>query len=662
MWLPLVVNDAVDLEQLKLVPLLSHLDEEGLRAVAGHAQWAWYQPDERVVEQGQRICDFFIVVQGQVEMMLEGEFPTRLGLYGSGEFFGEHAAVTGDPAPATVLARELTGLLRLSREGFFRLLDHHGELNRAIIASLTSRMKDASARLHRSRLRERSLSDHITRQGARHYPEWVGSGPWSQRVRAAIARGSRTLEPVLFAGETGSGRELAAARMHFNSKRKEGPFIVLHAGDWSEARWQEALRMAAHGTLLLKRADTAPIEAADLIRQVLPRKVGGRRGDLPGSIPRIMLTVSPTEEREPTLVEDAVLSEGFGVPVPPLRERREDIPMLVRHLLRRRGHLPQGEGAIHPISREALRRLERYPFLSGNVRELDRALQQAALIAGGEVIQPSHLRLGQFALAEGRVRVALALGGGAVRGTAHIGVLKAMEEAGIQVDLIVGTSAGSLVGALYAGGLGCEKMESLLGSVGWFDIAEPVWPRGGFLTSRRMRSFLEQFIGPKRVEELAIPFAAVAGDATTGQEVVLREGPVADAVRASTAIPGIFRPVELDGRLLMDGVVVNNVPASVARALGADLVIAVDITEYTFAAGAPRSLAEAVMRAFDIMARQTINASLEWADIVIRPQVGGLNGFRFRNAPEYVRRGYDAARAAIPEIKARLAEARGGAI
>ena len=402
----------------------------------------------------------------------------------------------------------------------------------------------------------------------------------------------------------------------------------------------------------------ASAEMVALIREALPSVVSGRRGQLPSATPRLMCTVAPTEEREPSPLEEAILAEGFAVPVPPLRERREDIPALARHLLRRRGHLPSGEIALHPISQEAMRRLERYPFLSANVRELDRALQQAALLAGGEVIQVDHLRLGPIASRKGRVRLALALGGGAVRGTAHIGVLKAFEEEGISVDLIVGTSAGSLVGALYAGGLDCAAMERLLGKVGWMDIAEPCWPRGGFLTSRRMRGFLERLIGPVTIEQLKIPFAAVAGDATTGQEVILREGPLADAVRASTAIPGIFRPVELDGRLLMDGVVVNNVPASVARALGADLVVAVDVTEYHFAPRPPRSLGEAVMRAFDIMARQTINASLEWADVVIRPPVGGLNSFRFKSAHEYMSRGYAAARAAMPEIKARLAEVR----
>lgn len=638
--------------------MLSPLDEEALRALEEHSEWAWFQPGERIVAQGQRSDEFFLIAQGQVEAVLEGDLPTGLGLYGPGEFFGEVSAVTGEPSSATIVARELTSLLRLDREGFLHLLDQHGELNRQIIGTLSLRIKDATARLHRARMRERSLSDHITRQGARHYPEWVGTGPWSQRIRAAIARGSRSLEPVLFAGEPGVGKELAAARMHFNSQRKDGPVIVLHAVELSEHRWREALRMAAHGTLLLKRAEAISAEGLALVRGALPTAVSGRRGYLPSATPRIMCTVSPTEEREPTPLEEAILTEGFAVPIPPLRERREDIPALARHLLRRRGHLPSGEVALHPISQEALRRLERYPFLAGNVRELDRALQQAALLAGGESIQVDHLRLGPIAGRKAGVRLALALGGGAVRGTAHIGVLKAFEEEGIPVDLIVGTSAGSLIGALYAGGVDCAAMERMLGKVGWMSLAEPCWPRGGFLTSRRTRSFLDRLIGPVTIEQLRIPFAAVAGDATTGQEVILREGRVADAVRASTAIPGIFRPVELDGRLLVDGVVVNNVPASVARALGADLVIAVDVTEYHFAPRPPRSLGEAVMRAFDIMARQTINASLEWADVVIRPQVGGLNSFRFKSAHEYARRGYAAARAAMPEIRARLAELR----
>ncbi|MFZ5816575.1 MAG: patatin-like phospholipase family protein [Bacillota bacterium] len=645
-------------EALRQLPLLIPLDDQALAALEAHSQWAWYQPGDRVVSQGEHCHDFFLIARGQVEAVLEGEIPTRLGLYGPGEFFGEFSAVTGEPASATIVAREATSLLRLDREGFFLLLDSNGELNRQIIATLSLRMNAAGARLHRTRLRERSLADLITRQGASRYPEWAGTGPWSQRVRAAIARGSRTLEPVLFAGETGVGKELAAARMHFNSARRDGPFIVLHSQEFSEPRWREALRMAAHGTLLLKRADLIPPEAAEWIREALPSRVTGRRGELPGAAPRLMLTVAPTEEREPTPLEEAVLAEGFAVPIPPLRERREDIPALVRHLLRRRGHLPAGEVALHPISQEALRRLERYPFLTANVRELDRALQQAALLAAGGTIQVEHLRLGPVAGRRGPVRLALALGGGAVRGTAHVGVLKALAEEGIAVDLIVGTSAGALVGALYAGGLPIDAMERLISRAGWLDLAEPCWPRGGFLTSRRMRSFFDRLIGPARIEELKIPFAAVAGDATTGQEVILREGPVADAVRASTAIPGIFRPVELDGRLLVDGVVVNNVPASVARALGADLVVAVDITEYTFAPRPPRSLGEAVMRAFDIMARQTINASLEWADVVIRPPVGGLNGFSFKSADQYLQRGYEAARAAIPEIKARLSEAR----
>ncbi|HWI64397.1 MAG TPA: patatin-like phospholipase family protein, partial [Symbiobacteriaceae bacterium] len=342
---------------------------------------------------------------------------------------------------------------------------------------------------------------------------------------------------------------------------------------------------------------------------------------------------------------------------PALRDRLEDLPALIRHFVRKFSH-GAAESGQAPISPEAMRRLASFPFARGNVRELERVVQEAALLAAGGTIGSEHLRLNRPEHPLGRPRVGLVLGGGVVRGTAHVGVIRAFEEEGIPIDCLVGTSSGSLVGALYAGGLDWRELAEIARNLSWFDMAEPVWPRGGFVTNRRMRRFLDSHIGPVTFDKLRIPFAAVAADANTGQEVVLKEGRVADAVRGSTAIPGLFRPVEVGGRLLVDGVVVNNVPAGVARAMGADLVVAVDVTEYGFSAGAPRSVAEAVMRAFDIMTRQTITTSLEWADVVIRPQISGLNSFSPRSAGEYMRRGYAAAREQVTEIRLRLEELR----
>ena len=646
------------LTTLRQVPLLSPMSEGDLAALRGQSDWAWFQPGEVVVRQGQAVADFFLVATGQVELVLEGDVRTQLGLLGPGDFFGELSALTGDPAPATAIARDVTSLLRLSHEGLMQLLERNSELNRTIIATLAARVKEAGARLHRTRLRERTLADHITRQAALTHGEWVGTGAWSQRIKAALARGSRSLEPVLFVGEPGTGKELAAARLHYNSQRKDGPFIVLEMTAWTEQRWEEATRLAAHGSLLLKNLHLAPEGAGEAIRRLMPRAVSGSRAQLPGRVPRVLATAGPAEEREPAPLEDVILGEGFAVAIPPLRERREDIPPLIRHFMRKHGYRPGGEAALRPVSGEALRKLETYPYLGANVRELERVLHHAMLLAGGSSIGIEHLRLSNRPERAGRPRVGLALGGGVVRGCAHIGLVRALQEAGIPIDLIAGTSSGSLIGGLVAGGMSWEVLQGLVSSTGWTDFAEPCWPRGGFLTNGRMRAFLDRQIGPASFADLRIPFAAVAGDVNSGREVILREGRVADAIRASTAIPGIFRPVAVDGRWLMDGVVVNNVPASVVRAMGADLVIASDVTNYGHTSGPPRSAGEAVMRAFDIAARQSISASLEWADVVIRPEVGGVNGFSFKSAPELIRRGYVAAQGQIPAILARLEELR----
>ncbi|MDF2629418.1 MAG: hypothetical protein K0R39_3249 [Symbiobacteriaceae bacterium] len=641
--------------EFRELPLLAGVSEPELERLADRCRWTWHQPGEVILRQGEAGADFCIVVRGQVEVLLEGEMDTRLHLLGPGAFFGELAALTGGPAPAMVRALEMTSLVRIDGDEVAAMLAGGGEIARALVTALSAQVAEAGARLHRTRLRERSLSDHIARQGARTHTEWVGTGAWSQRVRAAIARGSRTDEPVVFVGETGTGKELAAARMHYNSGRKDGPFIVMDGPAYTPAGWEEALRLAAHGTLLIRRADEMPPEAAEAARQVLPRRAGSGRGRLPSRIPRVLATASPAGDREPSLLEEAIVAEGFAVPIPPLRDRLEDIPALTRHFVRKYVHGAELAGGA-PISPEAMRRLASFPFAHGNVRELERTVQAAALLAGGQTIEPQHLRLGRAPGAGGRPRVGLVLGGGVVRGTAHVGVIRALHEANIPIDCVVGTSSGSLIGALYAGGLTWREMQELALRLSWFDMAEPAWPRGGFVTNKRMRRYLDTQIGPVSFSDLKIPFAAVAADANTGQELVLREGRVADAVRGSTAIPGIFRPVPFDGRLLVDGVVVNNVPASAARALGADLVIAVDVTEYGFSAGAPRSVPEAMMRAFDIMARQTITASLEWADVVIRPQVSGLNSFSTRSAGEYMRRGYAAAREMAGEIRLRLEE------
>jgi NTE family protein len=176
----------------------------------------------------------------------------------------------------------------------------------------------------------------------------------------------------------------------------------------------------------------------------------------------------------------------------------------------------------------------------------------------------------------GKKRIGLALGGGAVRGLAHLGVLKVLLRAGIPIDCVSGTSVGSLIGAAYCAGMALERMEEIAAQIGWRQVASLTWPAQGFVTFAKMERWLVALLGDLVFADLATPLAIVATDLDNGQPVILREGRLAPAVRASCSIPGIVAPVKMNGRLLGDGVVVDNVPVAAARDL-ADYVIGVDI-------------------------------------------------------------------------------------
>jgi len=175
-------------------------------------------------------------------------------------------------------------------------------------------------------------------------------------------------------------------------------------------------------------------------------------------------------------------------------------------------------------------------------------------------------------------KIALALGAGGARGWAHLGVIRALDEAGIRADIVCGTSMGSLVGAAYAASE-VDRLEEWAVSLGWrdvFGLMDFSW-RGGLLRGKKLFEFMRSHFGLQEIDALPIPYGAVATELATGREVWLRHGHVLDAVRASVAIPGVFAPVLRDGELLVDGGLVNPVPVSMCRALDADVVIAVDL-------------------------------------------------------------------------------------
>jgi NTE family protein len=178
-----------------------------------------------------------------------------------------------------------------------------------------------------------------------------------------------------------------------------------------------------------------------------------------------------------------------------------------------------------------------------------------------------------------RKKIGLALGSGSARGWAHIGVIKALTDAGIHVDYVAGTSVGAVVGAVYASGR-IDSLEDVVLNLDWKKIAfflDVVFPKSGLIDGIKIADFIRDNVGEKNIEDLAIPFCAVSTDLMTGNEVMIRNGDIIEAVRASISVPGVFTPVRKSSAILVDGGLVNPVPVSAVRQMGADVVIAVDL-------------------------------------------------------------------------------------
>jgi NTE family protein len=256
------------------------------------------------------------------------------------------------------------------------------------------------------------------------------------------------------------------------------------------------------------------------------------------------------------------------------------------------------------------------------------------------------------------VKIALVLGGGGARGFAHVGVIRVLEQERIPVDLIVGASAGSLIGALYAGVGDSFELESMAWQAEKDDIFD--WSlfssTRGPVTGKALEEFVGRHVKASSIEQLAIPFVAVATDLNAGTEVVLDRGPVGPAIHASSAIPGVFRPVSLGGRTLVDGGVVDPIPVSVARARGADVVIAVDIG-MELAAEEPGNAASISLRSIALLSRELARVKAKDADVVIKPKVGETSSFDFSRKKELMAAGVAAAREAIPAIREAIARA-----
>lgn len=248
-------------------------------------------------------------------------------------------------------------------------------------------------------------------------------------------------------------------------------------------------------------------------------------------------------------------------------------------------------------------------------------------------------------------KIALVLGAGAARGFAHIGVLKILESNKVPIHMIVGTSAGSFVGSLYAYGFNAFELQKLSFGIERDDIIDFTIPDNGFIKGEKLEAYVNRIVRNTPIEKLRVPFYAVATDLQSGREVVFGMGNTGTAVRASCSIPGIFMPPVISGRTYVDGGVASPVAVEAARRLGADVVIAVDLSEGA-GASVPTGTIETILQSISIMYSKLAAIEFAKADVVIRPKVANIGSADFSQRHEAVLEGEKAALDALPQIQA----------
>jgi len=251
-------------------------------------------------------------------------------------------------------------------------------------------------------------------------------------------------------------------------------------------------------------------------------------------------------------------------------------------------------------------------------------------------------------------KIGLALGGGAARGFAHIGVLQVLEEQGIKPDLVVGTSAGSLAATLYASGKTPKEMAELAMNMDESSITDWMFPSRSLMKGEALAKFVRTATANTQIENMRVPLGIVATDLNNGQPILFQRGDAGTAVRASSSVPGVFQPVKIGGREYVDGGLVSPVPVQFARKMGADIIIAVDIS--SIPEGEPtKSAIDILMQTFNIMGHSISQYELKDADVVMRPKLAGIGSADFSQRRLSILAGREAALTVLQQLKEKIA-------
>ena len=249
-----------------------------------------------------------------------------------------------------------------------------------------------------------------------------------------------------------------------------------------------------------------------------------------------------------------------------------------------------------------------------------------------------------------RPKIGVALGGGFARGLAHIGVLKVLEEENVPIDFIAGTSVGSVIGAAYASGMSAKELEEIAALVRFKDFSRWTFSRFGLFSNDKMAIFLNKFLRCKTFEELRIPLAVTATDIVTGEPAVFTTGNLIDPVRASCAYPGMFLPVNINGRLLVDGLLAHGVPAAPLRTMGAERVLSIFLSAHWVRPKGPRHVFDLIGQCFSIAQAKMCGPWKAASDLILEPAIGEFGYDDFARAKELISAGEVVARAALPQI------------
>lgn len=251
-------------------------------------------------------------------------------------------------------------------------------------------------------------------------------------------------------------------------------------------------------------------------------------------------------------------------------------------------------------------------------------------------------------------KVALVLGGGGARGLAHIGILRVFEREDIKVDLVVGTSMGAVIGAAYCMGFPTSKMEKRATTITTGDLIDPIIPTQGLVEGKKLFNIIDELLEGKTFLDTVIPLAVVTTDIEKAEEVVFTSGPLSKIVRASCSWPGIFVPLTIDNRLLVDGGIKNSVPVSIARNLGADFIIACDVGFCVTKDQPMQNIFRILLQSFQIMGGELNTYQSRQADIIIEPDLGDIDQAAFDKVAEIIQKGQEAAEKFVPLLQRKL--------